>query len=367
MTPNSLSFRASGAAASTPNIMVDASPNPATVLLLDHGPHSPQPIGFRHDNLSAEMAFRYADEPIEHPPAEVVTTDHVDGDAAVSVLALIDPERARTARTALIALARACDFRTYRDRNAARAAMAVRTLADPARSPIDEARGEAGPPDDEAVEAVMAHTLDILIDLADTPERFRELWEAEDEHLARTEDVIEDGRVSIVEHPVDQLSLILLDPDLTVDAPDELAPNYQAGPFDTGSAWGPLPGGAHLHMMPVNNAARGFRQLMVQGRQYRYLDRLETWYQYRGRKLPNRIDLRAVADDLNFLEGGRVWEADPPSEPIASLATVSESNLDLETVTTLLVRQLRSAPAAWDPFLVDGQVVDPQPPGWTRS
>ena len=79
-------FRFAGysACATVPNIVVDGSPNEGTVLALTHWPGYPQPSGY-HFDLSAEMAFHYLDEPIEHPPAEVVTNNHFDQDGLVGL------------------------------------------------------------------------------------------------------------------------------------------------------------------------------------------------------------------------------------------------------------------------------------------
>ena len=60
------------------------------MLTLTHWPGYPQPEGF-HFDLSAEMAFHYLDEPIDHPPADLVTNNHFDQDGLVGLHALIDP------------------------------------------------------------------------------------------------------------------------------------------------------------------------------------------------------------------------------------------------------------------------------------
>jgi len=73
-----------------PNIVVDGSPNEATVLTLTHWPGVVQPSGTDVDT-SAEMAFAYLDEPSEHDPAAVVTNNHYDQDGAVGLFALINP------------------------------------------------------------------------------------------------------------------------------------------------------------------------------------------------------------------------------------------------------------------------------------
>jgi hypothetical protein len=81
--------------AAEPNVVVDGSPNDATVLTLTHWPGFPQPEGFQFD-LSAEMAFHYLDAPIDHRPADLVTNNHFDQDGLVGLHALINPELAHS-------------------------------------------------------------------------------------------------------------------------------------------------------------------------------------------------------------------------------------------------------------------------------
>ena len=51
-----------------PNIVVDGSPNEASVLALSHWPGIAAPPGLARD-LSAQMAFAYLDAPPQHAPA----------------------------------------------------------------------------------------------------------------------------------------------------------------------------------------------------------------------------------------------------------------------------------------------------------
>lgn len=315
-----------------PNITVDSPANPGTVLVLDHGPGVHQLPGLRAD-LSADMAFRYLDHPVEHAPATAVSCDHLDADALVSVLALTEPNLALPHRSALVELARADDFAVFRDRAIARAAMALRTFVDPERSPIASELRDLGPVD--LFEVTVARTLPLLVDLVTEIDHYRQLWADEDDELTTSLQVFERGLANVIEHPVDKLSVIQMLPGV-VDVLQTKEPHRA------------------LHPMAVNTMARGARQLTTFGQHFHYIDRAESWFQYRGRQIPPRIDLREVAQDLNFLEGSAVWVATPPSVPVAWLTSSTESSLDARTVTTLLIRQFRSAPPAWDPFASNG-------------
>src|SRR4051812_32050274 len=90
------------ATVSVPNVVVDGSPNPATVLALSHWPGIAVPADSELDlaaDLSAQMAFRYVDgSGALHGDAEVVTNNHFDQDGLVSVYALSRPDDALARR-----------------------------------------------------------------------------------------------------------------------------------------------------------------------------------------------------------------------------------------------------------------------------
>ena len=129
-----LRFGGDAATAAEPNVVVDGSPNDGTVLTLTHWPGFQQPDGY-HFDLSAEMAFHYLDEPIDHPVADIVTNNHFDQDGLVGIHALVNPELSLDHRELLIDVASAGDFATFRDRRAARASMVIDAYADADRSP----------------------------------------------------------------------------------------------------------------------------------------------------------------------------------------------------------------------------------------
>ena len=77
-----------------PNIVVDGSAHPDSLLTLSHWPKTPTPAALQ-DDLSAQIAFHYLDHPELHVPAEVVSNNHFDQDGLMSVYALVDPEGAQ--------------------------------------------------------------------------------------------------------------------------------------------------------------------------------------------------------------------------------------------------------------------------------
>jgi hypothetical protein len=330
----SLRFRAFDACADVPNVVVDGAPGPATVLALTHWPGIPQPPGMG-DDLSAQMAFRHLHRPVAHPPASFVTTNHFDQDGLVSVFALCDPGAALDHEELLVDLAAAGDFATYRDRRAARASMALWAYADLDRSPI---AGQLAGPYPAKAAALYEATLPLLLSLLTEPDRFRELWAEEDEHLAAGERAVADGRVTIAERPDVGLAVVTV-------------------PEDERGRWGHRFGHetfAGVHPMAVHNATDRVRLLVGHGRRWRFVDRYETWVQYHSRPQPRRVDMAPLAEQLSALETGSVtWQAQPPSALVPVLAHDGESSLAPATIEAAVVEHLRTAASAWEPFSVE--------------
>ena len=324
--------------ATDPNVVVDGSPNPATVLTISHWPGLGAPPDLWADT-SAEMVLRYLDAGGDrHGDAELVTNNHFDQDGLTSIFALVDPAAALERRTLLADLARAGDFATYRDRRAARASMAISALTDADRSPVGATAfaGDYG----HLCAALYEAALGLLVELLDEPERFRRLWKEEDEELTAAEAALADGSVDVRE---------IGDIDLAVIRIDDAAPGRGGHRF--GGRWAD-----GLHPMALHQTTSCCRLLVARGDRYTYTDRYETWVQYRSRPLPRRIDLAPVAEELTAEEqDGAVWQAAPPSELTPELRTIdgTPSSLAFDTVAAIVERALRTAPPAWNPYDTD--------------
>ena len=319
-----------GESEAIPNIVVDGSPNAATVLTLTHWPGIAQPDGLAAD-LSAEMAFNYIAAPPPHAAAEVVTNNHFDQDGLASVYTLTEPEAAQANRERLIDLAAAGDFATYQFREAARASMTVWAYAQPDRSPLGS-RIEG--PYDPACALLYETMLPLVGSLLDDSERYRDLWAEEDEQLTASERAIADGQVSIDEVPELDLAIV------NVNA-DDLTGGHR---FASSTS-------DFVHPMALHNATNCCRLLVMRGHQYLYADRYETWVQYQSRRLPRRVDLAPLAAQLEALEASATtWSATPPSGLTPELRCSGSSSLDPAAVQQAVIDHLRTAPPAWDPF-----------------
>jgi len=314
-----------------PNVVIDGSPNDGTVLTLTHWPGYPQPVGYQFD-LSAEMAFHFLDAPIEHSPAAIVTNNHYDQDGLVGLHAFVDPEQSLRHRELLIDIASAGDFAKTRDRRAARASMTIDAYADVERSPIADRL--TGSYDAQCV-ALYEETLPLLISMATQTERFRELWGDEDAELAASERLIADGTVTIEEIPDIDLAVVKIPEDEQTRRGHRFAGESFEG----------------VHPMALHAATDRFRLLVVHGRRYTFVDRYETWVQYRSRPTLRRVDMRPLAERLTDSElQSATWTAAPPGSLTPTMRVSGESSLGSEIVEKMVVSHLSAAPPAWDPY-----------------
>ena len=263
-----------------PNVIVDGYPAEGTVLTLSHwrGSGSPDELA---DDLSTQIAFRYLDRPDLAVEVEAVSNNHFDEDGLCGIFAVLSPGEALARRDMLIDVASTGDFDVYRSRDAARVRFALGAYADEERSPLGEAFFARPYPRVSA--GLYEELLPRVAEMVDRPERSRALWEAEDAWLARDEERLSTGAITIEERPQIDLAVVTL-PD---DAPDE--------------------GGESLlgcHPAAVHPATLMNRVLVVRGNRYLVRYRYETWVRYVSRPTMPRIDLTALAEQLSAREPG---------------------------------------------------------------
>ncbi|MDH3293900.1 MAG: hypothetical protein OER95_06215, partial [Acidimicrobiia bacterium] len=292
----SLSYLGYEASRERPNIVVDGSPNEGTVLTLTHWPGYPVAPELQAD-LSAGIAFKYLNQVISGAavePAEFVTNNHFDQDGLVAAHALVNPEESLPHRDLLCDLAAAGDFAVYRDRRAARASMVFSRLAE------REMTGDYGSFIDELYREALPMVLPVLLD----PDRYRDYWAEEDEELTRAEEAVARRRITFEHHQDVDLAVVHV-------------------PEDFASPGGHRFGGDRfrdVHPMAIHNVVDEFRLLLVSGRRYRFVDRYESWVQYRNRRVLPRVDLRpgrvAVVDGApsGHLDGQRARFVDPRTQ-----------------------------------------------------
>ena len=160
-------------------------------------------------------------------------------------------------------------------------------------------------------------------------DRYRDLWGEEDDELTASERAIAGGRVTFDERPELDLAIVTIDD----REPSRGGHRFGHDRFDG------------LHPMALHNATERFRLLLIRGRHYRYVDRYETWVQYRSRPTLARVDLRPLADELTARESGSViWTAGAPGALTPELAPHDESSIEPELVIDAVIAHLRAGP-----------------------
>ncbi|HEX9792764.1 MAG TPA: DUF6687 family protein [Planctomycetota bacterium] len=320
--------------AGTPNIVVDGSAGADTLLVLSHWPQSGTPALLKADT-SAQSAFLYLEKREFHCAARAVSNNHFDQDGIAGVWTLLNPEEALARRALVEDVAAAGDFGTYRDRRAARIAMALGALCFPETSPLDASLYV------EDYDRRAANLYQALLprfgELLDHPEDFRDLWVHEDAVLEESEDAVRDGRVRIEEHPALDLAVVHLPQDMEVREVHRFTKQMRAA----------------CHPMAILSATDCFRLLLVRGRSYEFRYRYESWVQYMTRRPLPRVDLAPLVERLAKEEtGGGVWEAQgfDAINPALTLEGAGESSLGFERFFELLAGALAAGAPAWSPY-----------------
>ena len=318
--------------ADTPNVIVDGSPTPSTVVTLSHWPGSPTPPEVL-DDLSAQIVFRALDRPGLLDGAQAVSNNHADQDGLVSVYALTRPDDAVRRRAALIDVARAGDFATFDERDAIRLAFTIAAWCEPDRSPLDTSVFTGGY--DEQCGALYEALLPVLPEMLDDVDRFRPWWGEEDAHLQESLDAIASGIVTIEERRDLDLAVVRVPNDWA----DRVTTRFTVHRADA------------LHPAAIHRSTDRMRVAVVQDGRPRLECRYETWVMYRSRPLVPRPDLRPLAGILAELDPSAGWQADAPGALTPSLRAASAAS-ELTTIAWLATVQdyLRAAPPAWDPM-----------------
>ena len=306
-------------ASSEPNVIVDGTANERTLITLSHWRRSGTPADLMADTSTA-IVFNYLDRPDLHVPADVVSNNHFDEDGLVGIYALLEPDAAASRRDLLIDVAEAGDFGVYRNRRAARIAMALSAHVDPATSPLPRALFDRPAPQVE--EGLYRGLLDVLPRLLADVDEYRSLWAPEDAALTHTERLLDDGRIAIEEQPELDLAVV------------------------RGAA------GAEWHPMAVHTRTTATRLLLVRGSRVEFRYRYESWVQMASRRPALRVDLTSLAGELTREDGGDGRWCFEGVEHITPrlYREGGPSTLTPEDIRRRLEAALRAGAPAWNPY-----------------
>lgn len=320
-------------AARQPHVVVDGAPLASTVLTLSHWPNNATPAALKRDTSTATV-FAYLDSPCGVATARLVTNNHFDEDGLFSMFALCAPRLAQRYRELLIDASRAGDFGVYRRRDAARLCFIIEAYADPARSPLPPevfSGSEA-----QRVAALYRHMLPRLPAMLAAPDRYRRWWRCQDEHLARSEDLLANGRVTIEEEPELDLAVVRIPEDIPARTVWRYLRREQAP----------------VHPFAIQSATRAGRLLRLQGRRIEFQYRYESWLQLVSRRPAPRVDLTPFCRWLNRHEahGRWVWEDTLQIAPRLYFAGPANPGITPSLFLHRLRHYLLTLPPAWDAY-----------------
>lgn len=319
---------------SSPNIIVDGAPGTGTVLTLSHWPKSGTPAALKRDT-SAEIVFAYLDSPSFHVQAEIASNNHFDEDGLIGIYALLDRAMAEKHRALLIDASRAGDFGVYKRREAARIAFVISAYADADLSPL--------PPEIFAMPypkmagELYRQLLEIMPDLLTNPSNFKKVWEAEDELLSASEELVEKGIITIEENPLLDLAVVHMPQNLPLEHVHRFAQTRQA----------------QCHLFALNSRTDCFRLLLVQGQHVEFQYRYESWVQLVSRRPLLRVDLKDLAGELNQEEtsaGRWVFDGVDRITPRLHLEGGPTTSLSPDFILKRLEHHLATDPPAWNPY-----------------
>jgi len=307
--------------ATIPNVIVDGARNGHTVLTLSHWPKSGSPAALRADTSTA-IVFNYLDAPAYHVDAEAVSNNHFDEDGLVGIFALLQPAFAQRHRDLLLDVAQAGDFGVFERRAAARVAFALSAYADPDSSPLPADLFSRPYP--VLAGELYIRLLDVLPKLIVGVEDYRALWEREDAKLTASEELLDQGVITIEErHDID-LAIVRLPEDL-----------------------------AECHPFALHSRTRCGRVLLLRGRRAELQYRYESWVQLASRKPAPRVDLSELASELTRDEttGGRwVFDGVEQITPRLHLEGNAQTSVPLDAIVKRVEHHLRTGRPAWDPY-----------------
>jgi Family of unknown function (DUF6687) len=318
----------------SPNIIVDGAAGLGTILTLSHWPQSSTPASLKRDT-SAEIVFTYLDSPSLHVAAELVSNNHFDEDGLIGIFALVDPATAGKYRELLLDAASAGDFGVFQRRDAARIAFTISAYADPETSPLSAAL--FAQPYPEMAGQLYLELLELMPRFLANLGAYQQHWEAEDQKLAASEELIEKGRITIEERPALDLAIARIPEDLTAQPVHRFTQKRLA----------------ECHPFALHRRTPCTRLLLIRGQHIEFQYRYESWVQLASRKPPPRVDLKALAEELNQQEAsGARWVFDGVERitPRLHLEGDHTTSLSAVNIQERLERCLSTGPPAWDPY-----------------
>jgi hypothetical protein len=319
---------------SVPNLIVDGARTENTVLTLSHWPKSGTPPELKGDT-SAEIVFNYLDSPKSHVEADAVSNNHFDEDGLVGIFTMLEPSIAERHRPLLLDVAQAGDFGIFQQREAARITFTLSAYADPETSPLPGNTFQRPYP--ELANELYLRLLELLPQLLTGVDEYGSFWEVEDAKLTTSEELIEQGDITIEERPDLDLAIVRLPEDLT---------RYRVHRFTQQRL-------AECHPFALHNRTSRSRLLLLQSHRVELQYRYEGWVQMTSRRPALRVDLSELANELNQEErspGRWVFDGVDQITPRFYFDGTSTTSIPLDRIVGRVEQVLRTGPPAWNPY-----------------
>ena len=279
--------------------------------------------------------FNYLDSPKSHVEADAVSNNHFDEDGLVGIFAMLEPSIAERHRPLLLDVAQAGDFGIFQQREAARITFTLSAFADPETSPLPGNTFQRPYP--ELANELYLRLLELLPKLLTGVNEYRSFWEIEDAKLTTSEELIEQGEITIEERPDLDLAIVRLPEDLT---------RYRVHRFTQQRL-------AECHPFALHNRTACSRLLLLHGAGSNCNIGTEGWVQMASRRPLLRVDLSGLANELNQEEktdGRWLFDGVDQITPRFYFDGASTTSIPLEPIVSRVEQVLRAGPPAWNPY-----------------
>jgi hypothetical protein len=249
-----------------------------------------------------------------------ISSDAFSIDGLLGILAFLSDSRQydevlqEVARTAL--------YQYGSNRDLAHVVFVLNAWMDRQRSPLKESIFDLS--DSECANVLYEELIPRFFQILQRIDRFQGYWQDEEERLAVTEQLLESGRLAVVETSDLDLAVFAINP----------AEFSKDGQFHgSAQAWP-----SALHRLALHTATSCTRILLQNGRQYFFYCRPDSLAACHQTLLPQRPDLKGLADVLSNKEGKTdCWPGDPTDNLWASLSTSAEKESSMDVDTLLVV------------------------------
>lgn len=315
-----------------PNIIVDGSPHKDSKLVLSHWIDSGTPMKWMRDT-SAEIVLDYIVENTLPADISIVSNDHFDQDGLIGIFGIMNPELALENKELLIDVAVAGDFGKFSNRTSARISMALNAITKPESKYFSPQTFNKPYPEMAAI--FYQETLKLIPDMIADISAFNVFWKEEDEFLTYSEDLINKGIVKIEEDLENDLAIIFISEEISLNKFHRFAV-YKMGP---------------LHDMAIHNHTQRARILYVHGKNISFKYRYETWVQLKNNIHPLRVDLEEVAKKLSEVDSS-VWTFTGSDKLVPELKILGNKGRDLNYKNILenLIEAFKNKPVNWNPY-----------------